>query len=255
MSAVITNFSRPYGRGENPPASIHDYLGRLVNIYHNLYTVVHVEPSQRQQAGAARLYLVRQEGRDGRPEGMWSEASDIAAPGLTIMHWNRRTQHREDPAICAALYKAAMQAAEERKAEQERANKARQEEEALCEKLWAEHTPAWAKAYLLAELREDVSDTQQDYWGHRVRQTVLLGFSKSDRNSFPEMRKLAALYPPTAHLATEGTEHRENYAGGGGYYLGLRRHAGWVIFKRHLKYGLPRGYSAIVDFGHWLANN
>ncbi len=67
------------------------------------------------------------------------------------------------------------------------------------------------------------------------------------------MRKLAATFSPTEKLATEGQENRENYTGGSGYYLsGPYRHSGWTIRKESLKYGLPRGSQAVLDFAHWL---
>ena len=81
-----------------------------------------------------------------------------------------------------------------------------------------------------------------DYFAHSVTRRVLLGFSKSDRNNFREMRKLAATFGPTKKLATEGQENRENYTGG----------SGWTIRKESLKYGLPRGSQAVLDFAHWL---
>lgn len=92
-----------------------------------------------------------------------------------------------------------------------------------------------------------------DYFAHSVTRRVLLGFSKSGRNNFREMCKLAATFGPTEKLATEGQENRENYTGGSGYYLsGPYRHSGWTIRKESLKYGLPRGSQAILDFAHWL---
>lgn len=92
-----------------------------------------------------------------------------------------------------------------------------------------------------------------DYFAHSVTRRVLLGFSKSDRNNFREMRKLAATFGPTKKLATEGQENRENYTGGSGYYLsGDRSRSGWTIRKEDLKYGLPRGSQAVLDFAHWL---
>lgn len=59
---------------------------------------------------------------------------------------------------------------------------------------------------------------------------------------------------PELFIATpEGQENRENYTGGSGYYLsGPYRHSGWTIRKESLKYGLPRGSQAVLDFAHWL---
>ncbi len=246
-----------YGRGQNFPEDINAYLGRLVNFYSHTYTVVHVEPPQWQQSGSACLYLAREDSDDGRPVGMWTEAARIAAPGLTILHWNYHTDYRENTAKCTELYQAAMKAEQERKEERDRANEKRRAEMARCEMLFKTLCPSWAKAYLVAELREDESDTMQDYHGYRVTQTVLLAFSRSERNSFPEMRKMAASFPPTAHLAgSEGIEQRENYSGGGGYYLSTcSRYSGWVVYKRSLKYGPPGGGNAIMDFSHWIAEH
>ena len=48
-------------------------------------------------------------------------------------------------------------------------------------------------------------------------------------------------------------ENSEIYTGGSGYYLsGPYRHSGWTIRKESLKYGLPRGSQAVLDFAHWL---
>lgn len=249
------------GQGRNAPQDINDYLGRLVRSYDMEYTVVRVEPSTQTTRfldgtaipGAARLYIARQ-GEGELAHGHWIEADNVAAPGLTVLHWDRRTEVRSSPRDCEALYQAAMSSEEKRR----QAEETRLEEEARCEQLWQEFTPEWAKGYLIAEYHEDKSDVQTDYFAYSVTQTVFLGFSKSDRNSFAEMRKLAATFPETAHLAgSEGVEHRENYSGGGGYYLGgdCGRYSGWVIRKRSLKYGLPRRGTAVVDFSHWILNH
>ena len=151
------------------------------------------------------------------------------------------------------LYQSVLQANEVRAQEQAKADQERREREGRCEAFWQEHTPEWAKGYLVAELREDESDIMTDYFAHSVTRRVLLGFSKSDRNNFREMRKLAATFGPTEKLATEGQENRENYTGGSGYYLsGPYRRSGWTIRKESLKYGLPRGSQAVLDFDHWL---
>lgn len=253
------------GQGRNAPQDINDYLGRLVRCYGTEYIVARVEPSTRTTRrldgtvipGAARLYFAREEGDDGRPIGYWTEAADIAAPGRTVLHWDYRTDYRADAATCEDLYRRATEAEEQRAEKRRQAEEARREEEARCERMWREFTPAWAKGYLIAEHRQNTSDPMTDYFDYSVTETVLLGFSKSDRNSFAEMRKLAATFPETAHLAgSEGVEHRKNYSGGGGYYLGgPSSYSGWVIRKHSLKYGLPKGGSAVVDFSHWILNH
>ena len=109
MPNIITNpgpvLLTKLGQSRNAPADINDYLGRLVNFYHDTYTVTRVEASQRAIRllngapflGDARLYLAREDGDDGRPVGRWVEASTIAAPGKTILHWNYRTDYRAAP--------------------------------------------------------------------------------------------------------------------------------------------------------------
>ncbi len=258
---LLTNLAQ----SRNAPADINDYLGRLVNFYHDTYTVARVEASQQPVRlpngapflGDARLYLVREDGDDGLPRGRWVEASAIAEPGKTILHWEYLTDYRETPERCADLYRRATEAEAQRTEERRRAERERRAEEARCEALWKEFTPAWAKACLVAELRRNDSDIMTDYFSYSITEKVLLGFSKTDRNSFAEMRKLAATFPETAHLAgSEGVEHRENYSGGSGYYLGgPSSYSGWTIRKHSLKYGLPRGGSAVVDFSHWILNH
>ena len=116
--------------------------------------------------------------------------------------------------------------------------------------LWQKLTPAWAKAAIIAESREDKSDLQSDYWGSTSKKTVLLGFSKSARDSFKEMRRFAATFAPTQHLAgsSPNAEHREKYSMGAGYYLKNGHHhaTGWEVRKLPFYGGnLP---SDVVDF-------
>lgn len=63
--------------------------------------------------------------------------------------------------------------------------------------------PAWAKAVIIAEYREDHSDSMSDYWGSSVVLTVPLAWSKHRRDLFPEMRKAARAFKPTAHLGPD----------------------------------------------------
>lgn len=60
---------------------------------------------------------------------------------------------------------------------------------------------------------------------------VLLGFSKTKRNSFAELRKLATTFDETKHLVAKGEEHRENYTGGHGFFLGGERGSVVGLFK------------------------
>lgn len=98
--------------------------------------------------------------------------------------------------------------------------------------------PQWAKAAIMATFEEDDSDSMSDYFNAKARRYVLLGFSSHTRDIFSEMRKAAALFPETAHLATadSSVEHREKYSMGGGYYMkeGGRYRTGWKVSKESL---------------------
>ena len=94
--------------------------------------------------------------------------------------------------------------------------------------------PDWVKAVIIAEFREDESDSMTDYYGYRKTRTVILGFSSHKRDLFSEMRKYAANFQGTAHLAenTGRHEHRQKYTCGGGYFLGENGgYSGWVVSK------------------------
>jgi hypothetical protein len=92
-----------------------------------------------------------------------------------------------------------------------------------------------AKSLIVAELKEDRSDLMTDYFHSVTLTTVILGPSKSGRNSFKELRKLASLSNvqeiAALAMAIEKYEHRENYTGGARYYLGENRYSGWQIRK------------------------
>lgn len=107
----------------------------------------------------------------------------------------------------------------------------------VAERQLDEYRPSWAKAAIVAELHEDASDSMTDYWNHRTVRTVILGWSTHERDLFPELRKAAATFPETAHLADapESAEHREKYSMGAGYYLknGNRDCDGWCVKKYH----------------------
>lgn len=90
--------------------------------------------------------------------------------------------------------------------------------------------PEWAKAIVIAELIENDSDVMRDYFSYFVVKRVLLGFSKSKRNNFSELRKFAALFGPTKALADHGEERRDEY-----YYLSepgkYYPYNGWKVRK------------------------
>lgn len=129
-------------------------------------------------------------------------------------------------------------------ASREAARKEREADNARRDALRAEareRTPDWAQAVIVAELVEDQSDSMTDYFGSATRRTVILGFSRHKRDLFPEMRKFAATFAETAHLADapDSAEHREKWSMGGGFYLktGSRYSSGWQVQKRTLYNG------------------
>lgn len=62
--------------------------------------------------------------------------------------------------------------------------------------------PEWAKAVIVACYEEDQSDLMTDYFASQTTKTVILAWSKHNRDLFPEMRKAADLFPETHHLGT-----------------------------------------------------
>lgn len=100
--------------------------------------------------------------------------------------------------------------------------------------------PAGHKGLIVATLVEDQSDSQTDYYGHTTVRRVVIGFAKSSRSLFPNMRKAAATFAPTAHLSEKNSEneHRENWSMGGGTYLkaSWRHRSGWSISIEDVKW-------------------
>ena len=160
----------------------------------------------------------------------------------------------KDPADVAALMDAAKA---KRAADMAEARREREEHAAKVE-AWQDEIrpkiPAWAKAVIVAELEIDNCDTMTDYFSTKTDRTVILGFSKHTRDLFSEMRKHAASFEETAHLADapESAEHREKYSMGRGYYLkdSHRYSTGWTVRKRAF-YGTGNDLAAKMPYGEW----
>jgi hypothetical protein len=60
--------------------------------------------------------------------------------------------------------------------------------------------PAGARAVIVAELHENTSDMQSDYFAHVTKQVVYLAYSRHDKDRFDEMRAAAARFEDTQHL-------------------------------------------------------
>lgn len=185
--------------------------------------------------------------------------------------------------------------AEQRAKDEARTKALKESREAILAK-----KPAWANALIVAEEVEDKSDSMSDYFGHETKRRVAIGWRRSTREDFREMRAAAATFPETAHMgpgkdvwrvasidpecygryldldgrpgvgggmnqdqarfetedeakafiakhglegkaeaSMESFEHRENYSGGSGYYLGEWKHrSGWKVRAYSLKYDL-----------------
>lgn len=95
----------------------------------------------------------------------------------------------------------------------------------------ADNRPQWAQSVIVAELQQDESDSQADYFASRTVKTLVLAWSKHTRDLFPEMRKAAKRAPI---LPAEWVEHREKYSMGKGFYLAeteYSSYSGWHIRK------------------------
>jgi hypothetical protein len=71
--------------------------------------------------------------------------------------------------------------------------------EALGRELWPSLIGE-CPAVIIAELEQDVSDSQTDYFASRTVGRVILAPSRHTRDLFPEMRKAAEILPETSHL-------------------------------------------------------
>ncbi len=176
---------------------------------------------------------------------VWADGSKSITPDAIAKPWQEEAQRRglafcDDPAelldAANALEAQARTAARlERDTWQEQENAFKAELLKLC--------PAGAKAAIIAELEQDDSDSMSDYFNTKTTRRVILGFSNHTRDLFPELRKFAARFTETAHLATAGSEaeHREKYSMGAGYYLkaSSRYSSGWTVSKSKFYGGQP----------------
>ncbi len=153
------------------------------------------------------------ETRKGTPIGIYFRQGELA------------TQEEIDEVLPMA------QAAERMKQDKQDAiNKANQERRERAAIWWKENTPTWAKAYIVAELKKDESDSMSDYFHASTSKTLLLAWSATDRLNFAEMRKAALNAPETKELADTLKEDRY-YRILGNYYHG------WTIKKYRIGSG------------------
>lgn len=206
--------------------------------------IVKIEPVDTQGGLVTRTCLVIG-GPKPMAEILWNITIARESGGLSQMDEHTAARHIEESPIPACANPAALLAdcaakMDERRQQQreasDRADAAREQSKADL----AKYAPTWAKAALVAELDQDDSDSMTDYHNHRTLRRVVIGWSTHERDLFPEMRKAAATFEETAHLADApaAAEHREKYSMGGGYYLktGWRDSSGWGIKKRSIRY-------------------
>lgn len=144
----------------------------------------------------------------------------------------------------AEITKAAFEAWNRRLLQAEEARQRRFAETAAFQAELKERAPEWAKAVLIGELHENVSDSQSDYFASKTKRVLILAWSKHTRDIFSEMRKAAKNAAETSHLADthKEAEHREKWSMGDGYFLSATgRYSGWKVRKCPLTYTIPTG--------------
>lgn len=70
-----------------------------------------------------------------------------------------------------------------------------------AEELRTEMAKRGATRLIVARFNVDESDLHTDYFGSRTAREVVIGFGTGSRDSFPQMRKAAGQFPPTADYA------------------------------------------------------
>ena len=133
----------------------------------------------------------------------------------------------------AQLLQEAQQKKQQEEAEAEQERTRVEEVKKIGRVRFAEILPEDTQAIIIARLHQNESDSQTDYFGYSVLRTVILGFSKHTKNNFQEMRSHAGNFEETQYLTEKNPdyEHRENYTGGHGYYLGESKYCGWIVEK------------------------
>lgn len=136
--------------------------------------------------------------------------------------------------------------------------------------------PANAEAVIVAQLKEDTSDSQTDYFSNKTERSVAIGFRTGKREDFKQLHRAAASFPETAHLgsqealdtwveekygehgyggyiAEKAGEHRDNYSMGAGNYLSDHgwdgSGSGWVIKS----YTLDAGWWTVTEIADTLS--
>lgn len=172
-------------------------------------------------------------------------AEKIFGIGFYYQKGNTVPMEEVSAAVEAATEKA-QKAAEARERAEEEANAEKAAKIAAGREILPA-IPAGCTHIIAAHQRRDDSDPMTDYFNSSTVQTVFLAWSRHGRNLFDEMRKAAAISPDPEincySVKGEGKdEHREDYSGGHGYYLGESKYHGWIIEKHTVN-----GYGASLE--------
>jgi len=163
-------------------------------------------------------YLKPIELRKGTPIGIYFKQGELA------------TQEEIDEVMPMA------EAAEQRQADQRKeVQRIADEKTEIAKKWWADNTPKWAKAYIVAELKKDESDSQSDYFNASTQKTLLLAWSASDHLNFKEMREAGRQAPKEIENLDELKEDRYHRILGNYYH-------GWTIRKYRIGSGWNTSY-------------
>ena len=122
MSAI---FSCDLGKGSYTSDNVNSFLGRLIKVFDAIYTVTEVrwEQGENDTVRDVSFFVVTTNTEDGRPTGQWANAAGIAEPGTTCPCWDKRTDYRERAETCKELAHLAREADEDRRREEEEAER------------------------------------------------------------------------------------------------------------------------------------
>lgn len=116
-------------------------------------------------------------------------------------------------------------------AEHEAGWQAQRDDQAVLLKQVMAKAPANAQALIVAQLMEDTSEPQTDYFANKTTRSVAIGFRTGKREDFRQLHAAAAQFPETAETTFE--ERRDNYSMGKGNYLSDHgwdgAGSGWVV--------------------------
>ena len=165
-----------FGYGEYLSADETDYIGRQVEIYNHMYTVVSAtkkvscrqcDVHGRPYKNDALLYLVCNYDVEEQKERMthYTLASNIARPNSTIIHWAYNVgYYRKNIDECHALYELGKKADRKRKRTRKIQEFMYKQQIEYRENFYKQHTPSWAKSIITASYQVDDSDVMTDYF-------------------------------------------------------------------------------------------